>query len=99
MLWRRLSSTSGQTQAEFALIVAGVAVACIVGVLFLGGAVGGLWDRSTKPVTPGTFTPPSDPPTTPTPATAADCMNEGWKSYPRFHTEQECLDFVAGIAP
>jgi Flp pilus assembly pilin Flp len=97
--WRRLTTEGGQTQGEFALLVAGVAVACIVAVLFLGGAVNGLWDRSSKPVSPNTFTPPSDPPSAVTPSTAADCENGGWTNYPQFETEQECLDSVAEITP
>jgi Flp pilus assembly pilin Flp len=95
----RLRCPSGQTEAEFALIVAGVAIACILAVLFLGGAVGGLWDRSTKPVSPSTFNPPSDPPSVVEPLSAADCEGEGWTNFPQFATQQDCFDFVAGLGP
>ena len=98
MGWRRLTSTSGQTQGEFALVVAGVAIACIVAVLFLGGAVGDLWDRSTKPV-PGDLYPPDTPPSAVEPLTMADCEGSGWTAFPQFETQQECFDFVAGITP
>jgi Flp pilus assembly pilin Flp len=93
-----LSSTSGQTQGEFALVVAGVAIACIVAVLFLGGAVSGLWDRSTKPV-PGDLYPPDTPSSTPQPMTMEDCEGAGWTNFPQFATQQDCFDFVAGTTP
>jgi Flp pilus assembly pilin Flp len=97
MGWRRSTSASGQTEAEFALVVAGIAVACIVAVLFLGGAVGGLWDRSTKPVAPSTFDPPNASVTEP--MSMQDCEGDGWRSFPQFATQQACFDFVAGLNP
>ena len=78
--------------------MAGVAIACILAVLFLGGAVGGLWDRSTKPVTPSTFDPPS-PPSVVEPMSMQDCDGTGWTSFPQFATQQDCYDFVAGLSP
>lgn len=95
---RRFRSASGQTQGEFALVVAGVAIACIVAVLFLGGAVGDLWDRSAKPV-PGDLYPPDTPSSTVEPMTRADCEGNGWTNFPQFATQQACFDFVAGITP
>ncbi len=79
--------------------MAGIAVACIVAVLFLGGAVGGLWDRSTKPVTPSTFNPPDDPPVVVEPLSPEDCEGDGWTNFPQFATQQDCFDFVAGLEP
>ena len=99
MGWGRLRSASGQTQGEFALIVAGVAIACILAVLFLGGAVGDLWDRSAKPV-PGVLHPPDNPSSTVEPLTRADCEDPNWQTkFPQFATQQACFDFVAGITP
>jgi Flp pilus assembly pilin Flp len=98
MAWRRLTAASGQTQGEFALIVGGVAIVCIVAVLFLGGAVGDLWDRSSKPV-PGGLYPPDSPSSTVEPTSMADCEGDGWQSFPQFATQQACFDFVAGITP
>ncbi len=91
----------GQTEAEFAVVVAGIGIACIAVVLFFGGAVSGLWDRSTTPVTPNTFNPPTNTTEFAEPKTAQDCENEGYKRYTDlgFDTEQECLDYVAGPNP
>lgn len=47
----------GQTNVEYALVIAGVAVALIVGVFALGGKLG---DESSAPLSvPGTLKPPS----------------------------------------
>jgi len=35
---RRLASESGQTQAEYVLVVAGIAIACIAAALILGAS-------------------------------------------------------------
>jgi len=60
---RRLASESGQTQAEYVLVVAGIAIACIAAALILGAVLNGGFDSSAKPFGPGTgtFTPPSPP--------------------------------------
>ena len=98
MGWSRSTSASGQTEAEFALVVAGVAIACIVAVLFLGGAVGGLWDRSTKPVTPSTFDPPE-----PSVGRGADehaGLRWHWlDKLPAVRHPAGLFDFVAGLSP
>lgn len=96
MGWSRSASPSGQTQAEFSLIVAAIAIGCIVVVLIFGGTVGGLWDRSTKPVSPATFDPPTA--TIVTPKKAADCDDPGWASY-GFADRDKCLTWVANNAP
>jgi Flp pilus assembly pilin Flp len=93
---RRSASESGQTQSEFSLIVAAIAIGCIVAVLVFGGALGGLWDRSTKPVGPSTFNPPTATPSTP--ASASDCDDPGWASY-GFDDKAACLTWVADNIP
>jgi Flp pilus assembly pilin Flp len=90
------ASQSGQTQAEFSLIVAAIAIGCIVAVVIFGGTVGGLWDKSTKPVGPSTFNPPTT--TVPTPTTAADCDDPGWATY-GFDDRDACLTWVANNSP
>ena len=99
MGWRRAASASGQTQAEYALLAAGIAAACIFAVLFLGGSVDDLWSRSAKPVTPHTFSPPFHSVLPPEPSSASDCENGGWQSYPQFPDEDACLAFLAGPPP
>ena len=51
-----LRSESGQTQVEYALIVAGIGLVCLVAVSFLSGRVGGLFESASN--SPA-FTPPT----------------------------------------
>ena len=97
---RRLASESGQTQGEYVLVVAGIALACVAAALVVGALLSGRFDSSAKPFGPGTgqFTPPS-PPAAVYPTSAAQCENGGWQSYPQFPDEQACLDYIATLAP
>jgi len=93
---RRGASTLGQTEAEYAVVVAALAVGAIVVVLFFGGALSGLWDRSSKPVTPATFSPPTVTTTFSAPTKESDCTNGGWKTYTdlNFADESACITYV-----
>ena len=92
--WGRVHA-SGQVQAEYALVVAAIAIGCIVAVLFVGGALSGLFDSSARPLTAGRgrsrrrVLPP------PTPRPSAQCENGGWESFPQFQSEAACVDYVA----
>ncbi len=95
---RHAASVSGQTQAEYAVVVAALAVGAIVVVLFFGGALSGLWDRSGKPVTPATFNPPTNTTVLPTPKTKADCDDPGYASY-GFADREHCITWVENNNP
>lgn len=82
------------------VIAAGIAVAVVVAVLFLGGTFSALWDRSSKPV-PGALTPPANPPSdtpvVPEPATEEDCADGGYRNYGALfspQTEEACRQWV-----
>ena len=94
-------SERGQTQAEYTVVLAAIAVACILAALFVGGAVSGLFDSSPTPLVPGSspFTPPHPPAALTQPSSAEECTNEGWRSFPQFDSEAACLDYVDGLAP
>lgn len=83
--------------SEYALILGGIALACIVAVMFLGDRVGDLFDRTAKPLAPATSE-PTQPPVS-FPMTLADCQDGGWQDYPQFSSQGECEDFVNGIVP
>lgn len=83
--------------SEYALIIGGIALVCVVAVMFLGDRVGELFDRTAKPLVPETSQPAS--PATPYPMTLADCLNGGWQNYSQFASEGACEDFVNGIGP
>jgi Flp pilus assembly pilin Flp len=88
---------AGQTFAEYALILGGIALVCVIAVLLLGDSIRGLFESTTKPITPGPGQPP--PPVLRFPTTLADCRNGGWQSFPQFQNEAECDDFVNRLAP
>jgi Flp pilus assembly pilin Flp len=88
---------AGQAFAEYALVLAGIAIICIVAILFVSGAVGGLFDSTGKPGTPGTFKPPSAQLSWPT--TIEECEDGGWRNFAQFSSEKECKEYVEGLAP
>jgi hypothetical protein len=81
---------------EYAVIIAGIATVCVVAALFLAAAIRSRFDEAppgmvTAP-TP-VFTPPSaQTPTAPT--SIEDCEGNGWRTFPQFHDERECKDYV-----
>jgi Flp pilus assembly pilin Flp len=95
---RRLRGRAGQTTGEYALIAGGVALACLVAVLYLGGGIGDLFGSSAKRVPSGAFVPPVSGSVT-FPASDDDCTNDGWRAFAQFTDEAECHAYVASLAP
>ena len=95
---RLLRGPAGQTTGEYALIAGGVALGCIVAVLFLGDGIGGLFGSNAKRIPAGVFTPPASGNVT-FPASDDDGVNEGWRAYAQFTQESECHDYVASLTP
>ena len=92
---------SGQTLAEYAVVVAGIAVVCALAALFLSGAIGG-HVRATAEVAGQPHVAPLEPPATPIltwPTTIGQCAAGGWRSFAQFDTEAECNDYVSGLTP
>ena len=94
---RSLSGESGQAAAEYALILAGIAMAVILAVSALGGSIGDLFDSNgrelaraagprLKPVKPLVY-----------PTTLEQCADPGWHSYPQFKSEKECEEYIEGL--
>jgi Flp pilus assembly pilin Flp len=89
-------SESGQGLVEYALILAGVA--CLVTVIYLSGAINGLFgsslnflNGSSPPATTKPMTPPVQWPTS-----VQQCLHGGWHDYPQFTDEASCVEFVTG---
>ena len=80
--------------AEYAVVIAGIAVVCIVAALFLGSAIGSRVNDA-KPSAP--LEPPHTPPHLVWPTKLKDCENGGWKNYVQFENETECTDYVDGL--
>ena len=96
---RRLRGRAGQTTGEYALVAGGVALVCLVAVLYLGGGIGDLFGSSAKRVpSSGAFVPPVSGTVT-FPASDDDCANDGWRAFAQFTDEAECHAYVASLAP
>jgi Flp pilus assembly pilin Flp len=94
----RAASASGQTLPEYAVIIAAIAVAVMVALLFLVAGINGRFD-STDPSSPQA---PFVPPRTPTlsyPTTLEDCEHGGWRNYAQFDDEKECKKYVEEHTP
>jgi hypothetical protein len=77
-------------------VVAGIAVVCLVAILLVSGAVGGLFDKTRKPADPGVFEPPASQLVWPT--TLEECEEGGWRNYVQFSDEGECKKYVGNLA-
>ncbi len=82
--------------SEYALILGGIALVCVLAVLFLGDRISDLFDRTAQPIAP-TSEPTS--PSVPYPLAISDCQDGGWQSFPQFASEGACEDWVNGITP
>jgi Flp pilus assembly pilin Flp len=91
---RPLENESGQALAEYALILAGIAMAVIVAVAALGGSVGDLFDSNGRQLSGASR--PGSPPATPLafPTRLEECVDPGWHSYPQFDSEEECVEYI-----
>jgi Flp pilus assembly pilin Flp len=87
--WR---SEEGQTLAEYAILAAGIAVACAFVVLIVSGSIGGWFDSSAKPIAPGgVLRPPDVNPEKVTPQTEENCTTDpGYAAY-GYPTLDACL--------
>lgn len=92
-----LRDESGQTLAEYAVLVAAVAVACLLAGVFLAAGIGGLFGSSDAPPSPGPFVPPSTPQLA-YPSSIEDCERGRWRNYAQFASEAQCKEYVESRA-
>ena len=94
---RPLENESGQALAEYALILAGIAMAVIVALMALGGSVGDLFDSNGRQIVGagGPRKVPAMPLVYPT--TLEECVDPGWHTYPQFASEEECKTYIEGL--
>ncbi len=89
---------SGQVVPEYALLIGGIAIACLLAALILGGRIGDLFGSTSDPVSHGPFTPPAMPASV-YPLTVEECLDDGWKDFPQFASEEECTAYVNDLEP
>jgi len=93
---RRLRREDGQTAAEYALMLGGIALVVVALVLVLGVGVRDLFTKSgsslpviseqSPPRSSGTF-----------PTTVEQCLDPGYATFdPPFENQQDCEEFVTG---
>ena len=95
----RRDPESGQTLAEYAVVLAGIAVVCVVAALFLGAAIGSRVGGTAQPAPPAPFQPPVPAPQLVWPTRLENCEDGGWRNFVQFDNEAECKDYVNGLTP
>ena len=88
---------SGQTLAEYSVLVAAIAVGCVLAVVFVAAVVGGLFGRSDGSPAPGPLVPPRTSQLV-YPTTLEECEHGRWRNYAQFASEEECRRYVESLA-
>ena len=97
----RHTSESGHTLAEYAIVLAGVAVLCLLALVFLAAGIRGRFESTPTPTPAGPLEPPSTGtvPQLAYPTTIAQCRHGGWRNFAQFHDEAECRQYVDSLTP
>ena len=100
MGWERGHAQSGQASGEFAILLGGVVLVCIVAALLFAGVLRTDY-RSSGEQLQQPAAPPAPIPTAPHtwPTTFAECEDGGWTNFPQFENEDECVEYVDGLTP
>jgi hypothetical protein len=87
--------------AEYAVVLAGIAVVCLVATVFVGAAIQGRFQSTNRPMPAGPFEPPPTRavPKPNSPTAIAECEDGGWRNFPQFHSEVECRRYVDSLPP
>jgi Flp pilus assembly pilin Flp len=92
----RLHSESGQASVETVLIIAAIALGCLVTAIFLSSSIRGIFGSISDPSGPPPSAPFVPPAVEVVPVTIEDCLNGGWRNYPQFTNQGQCVHFVQG---
>ena len=92
---------SGQAFGEYAILVAGIAIACVFTVLLLGALISGRFHGSGERQGPGggAFTPPVARSDLTWPTARDQCQDDRWRNYPQFVSEDDCTRYVDSLQP
>lgn len=96
--WR--NPEGGQALAEYAIIVAAIAVGCLFALLILRSGIDAVFGSTARPTQPTPAPPPrSTTPVLTYPTTIQECENGGWADFPDFESEAECKEYVERLTP
>jgi Flp pilus assembly pilin Flp len=90
---------SGQAVVDYTLIVAAIAVGCVLAILFLSGAIHGLFDSTGTRIHQAPLEPPRSSSELTWPTSVEDCEDGGWQDFPQFADEAACLEYVDSLTP
>ena len=87
--------------AEYAVILGGIALVCVVAALFIGATIKGRFDSTDTPTPAAPFTPPRPTPAPQItyPTTLEECEHGGWRDFPQFESEQDCRAYIDSLEP
>lgn len=98
MRLRQRTTESGQAQAEYAVLVAIIALFCIVALLFLGLAVSERFRATGEPEPEAPLRPPNRAGLV-YPRTVEECEDGGWRNFVQFESEDACREYVESLTP
>jgi hypothetical protein len=78
------------------MLVAVIAIGCIIAIIYFSGGVQGLFGSTTKPGKTGPLLPPF---AVSYPTSIQECENGGWRTFPQFADQEECKRFVESLEP
>ena len=87
--------------AEYAVILGGIALVCVVAALFIGATIKGRFDSTDTPTPAAPFTPPRPTPAPQItyPTRLEECEHGGWRDFPQFASEPDCRDYIDSLEP
>ena len=87
--------------AEYAVILAGIALVCVVAACSSEPRSKGATDSTDTPTPAAPFTPPRPTPTPQLtyPTRLEECEHGGWRDFPQFASEAECRDYIDRLEP
>jgi Flp pilus assembly pilin Flp len=90
----------GQALAEYAIIVAAIAVGCLFALLILRSGIDAVFGSAANPTGPTPVQAPRTTTPAPTyPTTIEECEDGGWTDFQQFESEAECSEYVEGLTP
>jgi hypothetical protein len=87
----------GQVLGEYAIVIGLIAFVCVVALLYFGFVLRDDYESGGEQIQQAPYEPPT--PVTPSvpqssPTTLADCEDDGWKDFPQFKNEAECVEYI-----